>query len=74
MNVDRQADCHASGTVRAAAWAVLEHRDLTLCGHCVGKHRARLEAQGWTIVPMTIHRKAEGVGTESTGRHYALEG
>ena len=73
MNVDRQADCHASGTVRAAAWAINEHRDLTLCAHHVGKLRTALEAQGWTIVPMTIHHKAEGVGTESTGQHFALE-
>ena len=74
MNVDRQADCHASGTVRAAAWAVNEHRDITLCGHCVGRHRAALEAQGWTVIPMTTTKAGTGVGTEATGAHYALEG
>jgi hypothetical protein len=71
-NPDREADCHASGTVKAAAWAVLEHRDITLCGHCVGRHRARLQDQGWTIIPMTVTKPAAGVGTEATGQHYAL--
>lgn len=74
MNVDRQADCHASGTVRAAAWAVNEHRDLTLCAHHVGKLRAALEAQGWTVIPMTTTKATAGVGTESTGIHHALGG
>ena len=71
---DSTADCHASGTVRAAAWAVNEHRDITLCGHCVGVHRAHLAATGWTVIPMTATKTGAGVGTESTGVHYALEG
>lgn len=73
-NVDRQADCHASGMVKAAAWAVKGNRDLTLCGHHVGRLRRSLEDQGWTIIAMTIPRQGTGVGTESTGAHYALEG
>ena len=74
MNADRQADCHASGMVKAAAWAVKGASDLTLCGHHVGKLRAALEAKGWTIVPMTVTKAGTGVGTEATGAHYALEG
>ena len=74
MNVDRQADCHASGMVKAAAWAVKGTHDLTLCGHHVGRIRATLEAEGWTIIPMVANKTSSGVGTESTGIHHALGG
>ena len=73
MNLDRQADCHASGTVRAVAWAVKGTHDLTLCGHCVGKNRKALEGKDWTIIAMTTTKAGHGVGTESTGVHFALE-
>ena len=71
---DSIADCHASGTVRAVAWAIKGSADLTLCGHCVGTNRQALEAKGWKIIPMTIPKAGAGVGTESTGAHFALEG
>lgn len=71
---DRVADCHASGTVRTAAWAVNEQRELALCGHCTGRHRDALTDQGWVIVPADTFAPAKGVGTEATPAHYALEG
>jgi microcystin degradation protein MlrC len=74
MNLDRQADCHASGTVRAVAWAVKGIHDLTLCGHHVGRMRRALEDQGWTIIPMVATKATAGTGTESTGAHHALGG
>jgi hypothetical protein len=67
------ADCHASGTVRTAAWAVNEGRELALCGHCTGRHKGALSTQGWVIVPADTFAPTGGVGTESTGRHFALE-
>ena len=70
-NLDRQADCHASGTVRAAAFAVKEHRELTLCGHCVNRHRDKLAS--WVIIPIGDTSTTTGVGTEATGQHFALE-
>jgi hypothetical protein len=72
-DLDRVADCHASGTVRAVAWAVKGTHDLTLCGHHVGRMRAALEAEGWTIIPMAANKAGTGVGTEATGQHFALE-
>jgi hypothetical protein len=72
-DLDRQADCHASGTVRTAAFAVKEHRELTLCGHCVGVQRRALEAEGWVIIPAHTPTPGTGIGTEATGQHFALE-
>ena len=72
-NLDRYADCHASGTVRAAAFAVKEHRELTLCGHHVHVLREQIEAQGWTIIPTGVTKNEKpGVGTEATPAHFAL--
>ena len=72
-NLDRYADCHASGTVRAAALVINEHRELTLCGHHVGKMRNALDAAGWVIIPIGDTSTTTGVGTEATGQHFALE-
>ena len=70
---DYVADCHASGTVRTAAFAINEMRELALCGHCVGRNRQALTDAGWIIVPFGQLATTPGVGTEATGQHYALE-
>ena len=67
-------DGHASGAVRRAAFVVKGTDVLQLCAHCVGHHRERLTRDGWDVVPITAGKPAEGVGTESTPVHYALEG
>lgn len=74
VNPDLSADCHATGSVGIAAYAINELREITLCAHHVNTHRARLEAHGFIIVPVGTFAPATGVGTESTGRHFALEG
>ena len=74
VDPDVSADCHATGSVNIAAYALNEMREIALCAHHVGTHRAKLTDEGWTIVPMRAHHKGAGVGTESTGVHYALEG
>lgn len=75
VNPDHRADCTASGAEPIAAWATRGTLEVVLCAHHLTKHRPRLERDGWSILangPMTI--TTAGVGTESTGRHFALEG
>lgn len=71
--IDRRADCHASGAVMLAAYITKGNAEFSLCGHHLARHRARLEAEGWTVMGMTRTVTA-GVGTESTPNHYALGG
>ena len=73
VNPDLYADCHASGTVRIVAWAANERTEIGLCGHCLNRHRSRLEADGWLIIPFGAVNTTPGVGTESTGQHFALD-
>lgn len=74
IDPDLSADCHATGAVPTAAFAVNETRELTLCAHHVNTHRAQLEDAGYIIVPYGHLQPGQGVGTESTGSHFALEG
>jgi len=68
-DLTRMADCHASGTVRPAFYAVKGMNDLRLCGHCTTQLAPELVRQGWTLDPIT-HRPGVGVGTEATPAHF----
>ena len=72
VDPDRSADCHASGSVPTAAFAVNEHRELTLCAHHVGTYRGTLEAAGYVLIPWGKQTPGKGVGTEGTPNHYSL--
>ena len=74
IDPDRQADCHASGSVPIAAFAINEMREVALCGHHVNKGRKTLEEAGWLIVPFGTLDPGTGVGTEATKQHYAISG
>ena len=73
-NLDHHADCHASGAVPTAAFAVLHDHELTLCGHHLAIHKPALTDAGWDIIPAHTVTPGDGTGTETTGRHHALEG
>ena len=75
-NVDpnRSADCSASGTEPIAAWVAYEGGELALCGHHLAIHKARLAELAWIVEPFGLTNTTPGVGTESTGQHFALQG
>jgi len=73
IDLDRSADCHASGAVPTAAFIVKDSRVVSVCGHHLARSLNRLVDEGWDIIPVARTASA-GVGTESTGQHYSLEG
>ena len=72
--IDARADCHASGAVMLAAYAIRGDAEFSLCGHHLNRHRPRLIAEGWDIFGMDRTLAGSGTGTESTPAHFALEG
>lgn len=83
VNPNVSADCHASGSVAYIATIVRDDLMLKMCGHCLVKstrhgttHLDALVAQGWTIWPLKRATQPFSwfdAGTESTGRHFALD-
>lgn len=71
VDLDRSADCHASGSVPTAAFIVKGARELTVCGHHLAKNLVRIVDEGWEVIPVK-RVTGTGVGTESTGQHYSM--